>query len=127
MRINTANFTLQEFECRCGCKKNEISQTVIEMCQKIRDRLKEPIHINSGYRCPKHNAEVGGVPNSYHAQGLAADLSCRSGARVLFALIADMKARGELPELSYAIMYSTKNFVHIDSGKGRSKYFEIRP
>lgn len=123
----TKNFTLQEFECHCGCGKNEITQPVIELCQKIRDKLKEAIHINSGYRCPKHNAEVGGVPNSFHAQGLAADLSCHSGGKVLFALIADMKARGELPELEYAILYNTKNFVHIDCGKVRTKYFEIRP
>ena len=123
---NTKNFTLQEFQCHCGCGKNAIKQTVIDMCQKIRDRIGEPLRISSGYRCEKHNAEVGGVKDSQHVQGNAADIVCNSGAKSLFALIADMKAKGELPDLQYAILYITKNFVHIDCGKSRSKYFEIR-
>ena len=96
------------------------------MVQKIRDKLGSPIKINSGYRCQKHNVEVGGVKNSKHALGLAADLSCKEGAFILYAIIADMKARGELPELDYAILYTKKNFVHVDCGGVRSKFFEIR-
>jgi len=30
--------------------------------------------INSAFRCPAHNEEVGGVPGSTHLQGLALDL-----------------------------------------------------
>ena len=33
----------------------------------------KPIHINSGYRCKKLNEMVGGVSNSMHTKGLAAD------------------------------------------------------
>lgn len=33
-----------------------------------------PIRINSGYRCPSLNKAVGGVSNSQHLKGLAADL-----------------------------------------------------
>lgn len=33
-----------------------------------------PIHINSGYRCKKHNAEVGGATESQHMLGKAADI-----------------------------------------------------
>lgn len=33
-----------------------------------------PIHINSGYRCPALNKAVGGVPNSQHIAGQAADI-----------------------------------------------------
>ena len=96
------------------------------MVQKIRDKLGNAIKINSGYRCVKHNAEVGGVKNSKHALGLAADLSCSQGAFRLFEIITDMKARGELPEMDYAILYTKKNFVHVDCGGTRSKFFEIR-
>lgn len=32
-----------------------------------------PIHITSGYRCPRLNAAIGGVPNSQHQFGQAAD------------------------------------------------------
>ena len=30
--------------------------------------------VNSGYRCPKHNKEVGGAVYSQHLKGLAADI-----------------------------------------------------
>ncbi len=126
MLQSTKNFRVNEFACKCGCGENKISQKVIDMVQKIRDRLGTPIRINSGYRCLKHNAAVGGVKNSKHALGLAADLSCKEGAFLLFALIADMKVRGVLPELDYAILYTQKNFVHVDCGGARSKFFEIR-
>jgi hypothetical protein len=33
-----------------------------------------PIIINSGFRCPRVNALVGGVRNSQHLQGQAADI-----------------------------------------------------
>lgn len=35
-----------------------------------------PIKINSGYRCEILNQKVGGVANSQHCQGLAADIVC---------------------------------------------------
>ena len=127
MAINTKNFSVKEFECHCGCGTNLIDQRVMDMCQTIRDRLGEPVRVNSGYRCDKHNASVGGVRNSNHTQGLAADITCSAGGKKLFAVIADLKARGELPDLRYAILYITKNFVHIDCGKERSILFEIRP
>lgn len=122
----TKNFTEKEFACKC-CGKNITSQKVIDMCQAIRDAIGYPIRVSSGTRCEKHNAEVGGEKNSNHVKGLAADLVCAStGAKRLFSVIADMKARGRLPELSYAILYTQKDFVHIDCGAARTKYFEIR-
>lgn len=42
----------------------------------IRKKLDEPILISSGYRCPMLNKAVGGVVNSQHQKGLAADLVC---------------------------------------------------
>lgn len=35
-----------------------------------------PIIVNSGYRSPEVNSLVGGVPNSKHLDGLAADITC---------------------------------------------------
>lgn len=42
----------------------------------IREKLGKPILVSSGYRCPMLNKAVGGVPNSQHQKGLAADLVC---------------------------------------------------
>ena len=42
----------------------------------IREKLGKPISVSSGYRCPVLNKAVGGVANSQHQKGLAADLVC---------------------------------------------------
>lgn len=48
------------------------------LCQEVLEPLRQhfgvPIVIGSGYRCPKLNAAVGGVKNSNHQTGCAADL-----------------------------------------------------
>jgi len=38
-----------------------------------------PFIITSGYRCGVHNKSVGGVNNSPHTKGLAADIAVTSG------------------------------------------------
>lgn len=42
----------------------------------IREKLGKPILVSSGYRCPRLNKAVGGVVNSQHQKGFAADLVC---------------------------------------------------
>lgn len=42
--------------------------------QPVRDQFGMPIIITSGYRCPELNLLVGGVKNSAHKQGRAADI-----------------------------------------------------
>lgn len=117
----TANFKRSEFACKCGCGKDDINPELVQMIQVIRDSLGEPITINSGCRCTAHNAKVGGVTNSYHTQGLAADLSCAAGAGKLFAIIKGLCEAGKLPGLAYCIKYPT--FVHVDCGKPRKARF----
>lgn len=49
-------------------------QYLMGRLDKIREGYGKPIYVNSAYRCPKLNREVGGVKSSYHQLGLAADL-----------------------------------------------------
>lgn len=44
--------------------------------EKVRDLLGFPIRVNSGYRCAKLNAAVGGSKHSAHLEGLACDFTC---------------------------------------------------
>lgn len=125
MAQDTKNFKVSEFTCKCGCKRNNIDQRVMDMAQVIRLAAGCAVNINSGCRCEKRNAAVGGVNNSYHVQGKAADLSCSIGAKRLYALIADLKAKGKLPELQYCKLYLSRNFVHIDCGHVRNCIFDI--
>lgn len=69
------NFHLSEWACKCSrCSTVVVDFNHVEKLQKLRDKLGRSISINSGYRCPAHNAEVGGVPNSEHVLGCATDI-----------------------------------------------------
>lgn len=67
---------------------------VEQLLDPIRRRYGAPIIVTSGYRCPALNTAVGGVANSHHIIGCAADITAGSieQNRVLFALIIDMQA-----------------------------------
>ena len=54
-----------------------LCQEVLEPARKV---MGEPIHVTSGYRCLALNRAVGGVAQSYHVRGLAADLHIESAA-----------------------------------------------
>lgn len=80
------NFTLDELTASATAKQMHIINApgVDEVCnlcalvhhvlQPLRDAMGESIKIGSGYRCPQLNKAVGGVPNSQHIKGEAADL-----------------------------------------------------
>ena len=126
MAENTKNFKVSEFSCHCGCGHNVIEQKVIDMCQTIRNALGVPVRVNSGCRCEKNNAKQGGVKNSFHIYGKAADLSCSLGAAKMFETVKRLHSEGKLPELDYCILYRRKNIIHIDCGKKRNNFYEIR-
>ena len=57
------------------------SDAILANIQKLADALEayrqvwgRPIIITSGYRSPEHNRRVGGASQSFHMQGLAADI-----------------------------------------------------
>lgn len=58
-----------------ACALTALAQNVL---QPLRDHVGKSITIGSGYRSPKLNAAVGGVSNSQHMTGQAADI-CLNG------------------------------------------------
>jgi len=69
----TENFSRSEFECGCGCGYNQIKKCIVFALQITRYKFNARITITSGCRCGAHNKEVGGVNNSKHMFGIAAD------------------------------------------------------
>jgi hypothetical protein len=67
--------------------------------QKVRDLYRKAMSVTSGYRCPRVNKAVGGVNNSAHAEGLAADINTgsKTGNMILFNLVADLVKKKKLP------------------------------
>lgn len=106
-------FKRSEFACKCGGKycngyPVEMSYELVQILDRLRELAESPIYISSGIRCARHNANVGGVENSYHKLGRACDFRISGGtAKATIDLVKDMGV--EYKEL-YAI--DTK-YVHI--------------
>lgn len=58
-----------------GIEEN-LQALVSNVLEPVRELLGKPIVVNSGFRCPVHNAAVGGVANSQHMKGEAVDITC---------------------------------------------------
>ena len=61
-----------------GGVPENIKALVANVLDPLREKYGKPIVVNSGYRCQKHNLEVGGVVNSQHMKGEAADITAGS-------------------------------------------------
>ena len=74
----TNNFTLQEFNSKCGRDiPNNVLPNIIQLAknlQVLRDAVGKSISITSGYRSPQHNKKIGGAKDSQHVKGMAADI-----------------------------------------------------
>lgn len=66
--------------CPSSCEIDNLRFLCQEVLEPARRVLGEPIHVTSGYRCLALNRAVGGVAQSYHVRGLAADIHIESAA-----------------------------------------------
>jgi uncharacterized protein YcbK (DUF882 family) len=67
------HFSKDEFSCRC-CGELKLETRLIDALETLRALAGSPIVLQDGYRCSNHNQEVGGVTDSEHTRGTAADL-----------------------------------------------------
>lgn len=109
--VTLTDFIKREFECKCGCGKNKTKRQLIDKLQKLRDFIHRPIFVLSGYRCEKHNAKVGGVLNSQHLVGKAADIYVKGMSSQALAKLIE---RSNLFRNGGIGVYVKRNFVHVD-------------
>jgi hypothetical protein len=116
------NFKVSEFMCKGGscCGSGKIDDDLVKILQKIRDHFGKPVRITSAYRCPSWNKKVGGVGNSYHTKGMAADIKVEDTAPAEVAKYAEsigVKGIG---------LYETSAdgfFVHVDTRLKKSFWY----
>lgn len=112
----TAHFSWDEVKCRCcgtigGPAVEANAKRLAFMLEQARAIYGHPMPVSSWYRCPAHNAAVGGVPNSYHLEGLAADIRVPSSERRFLLVRAAIQA-------GFTRIGVYENFVHLDLGPG---------
>ena len=111
-------FDREEFRCQCKGKycngfPVEPDEDMVRTVNEIRRRLGAPITIvetnGSGVRCPTHNANVGGVANSLHVKGLAADLHSSKSPKEMHRVAEEVLGNtGELGLYDWGIHVAVK-------------------
>jgi uncharacterized protein YcbK (DUF882 family) len=105
----------------------EVEKNLIALVEHILDPLREkwgkPIKVNCGYRSPAVNKAVGGVANSQHVLGQAADITTgtKESNKKLYELIKTLK----LP-VDQCIWENGGTWVHISYGpRNRRQFFNL--
>lgn len=85
-------FRPHEFACRCGCSRGPGEMDMDFLLRLDRARLEAgfPFVVTSGFRCEEHNRAVGGVVNSSHLEGLAADIELPEDGALRHRMMAAM-------------------------------------
>lgn len=119
------NFNVSEFACHGNgcCTTVKIDSKLVEYLQKIREHFGKPITITSGYRCQKHNKNIGGATGSYHTKGQAADIIVSGVAPAKVAAYAE-----SIGILGIGLYESNSDgyFVHIDTRTTKSFWYGQR-
>jgi len=106
------HFREAEFACNhCGALPEAgIDPELVEILERVRVCFNAPVVVNSGYRCPQHNRNVGGARRSQHLQGTAADIRVVgfSPSEIYDYLKKIRRSKGGLG------LYKT--FTHVDTG-----------
>ena len=109
------NFTVREFRCKDGSDTIKICPETVTILQAVRNYFGKPVHINSAYRTPSHNAKVGGAKSSQHVVGTACDI--RVDGVPSWAVAGFLEANYSRHGIG---LYPT--FVHVDS-RGKKTYW----
>lgn len=83
---------------------------VMYILDMVRVHMEKPILVNSGYRCKRLNEMVGGVQNSMHTKGLAADFRTKEkeDINIMFEFLKKNQKEFKIIEL-----LNYKTFIHM--------------
>jgi uncharacterized protein YcbK (DUF882 family) len=111
----TNNFNLNEFNKHNFPLTETILRNIQELAknlQVLRDEVKKPIKITSGYRDSSFNKKIGGASQSRHITGQAADLKIEGYTpKQVAAIIEKLIASGKMKQGGLGIY---KTWIHYD-------------
>ena len=87
--------------------RKALEHLVLHLLDPLRRLYGKPIAVTSGYRCEEVNRLVGGVPDSQHVKGEAADCYVPDAGELLVVL------RRSGLVFDQAIHYRKRNFLHL--------------
>lgn len=137
----TKHFTLDELCASATAKARGIqnkpnAQQIIALVyltcyvlEPLREAMNEPIPISSGFRCEQLNRAVGGVSNSQHTKGQAADLciggDLEKGKRWFNYIKTNLPFDQLIWEHSRSGTYWVHvSFIHPDLGRNRRQVID---
>lgn len=107
-------FRVKEFACKDGSPVVFVDEYLVTILDILRNEIRKPVIITSGYRTPTRNKEAGGAKYSYHMRGMAADIRVNGITPKELA----KKLDAIVPNECGIIVYNS--WVHIDTR--HSKY-----
>lgn len=103
-----------------------LAGNVAGLISRVLDPLREwygkPIFVNSGYRCAELNKAVGGVADSFHLEGCAADIDTRQGRKENEKLFEHIRANLPFTELGWE---GGGRWIHVALVPGREGEKEV--
>ena len=109
----TDHFSRKEFACKCNCGSDKVKQELVSKLEIVRLMYNKPMRITSGLRCKWHNDKVGGVDNSTHLDGVAADIAV-NGCYERDQLVGFLRTH-------FSRMGIAKDFIHVDVADGEDR------
>jgi uncharacterized protein YcbK (DUF882 family) len=115
------HFSRSELACH-HCGRLVLDTDLLQGLELLRELANAPIIIHDAYRCEVHNLEVGGVPNSEHPNGKAADLEIRG------------KNLNEMYQLAVQVPVFEQGgiglydggFIHVDVRKKKARWARVK-
>ena len=112
----SANFKVKEFACKDGSDYILVSTDLVKLLQNIRNHFGRAVTINSAYRNAVYNRKIGGVSNSQHVYGTAADIVVSGVAPLQVAQYVETVQ----PNSGGIGLYG--NFTHVDVRVNRARW-----
>lgn len=117
-RYSKEYFSDDELKCKCGCGVVLLDPVFDVELTRLRIKMNDKIGSNSCCRCAKHNAAVGGVPNSFHIYDKPKWKNLK-GTAAIDVPFTKLFYRNKLARVAWQSGWRiglSKNFLHLDCG-----------